>query len=174
MTAHARASDGPGPAPDDRVQAAIERAERLGIDLPWETNGRGQLIVNPPVSLAHAQRVERIAAEIRQGLPGWRIWPEVGIHTEDGLKAPDLAVARPGFEARTDPRGYLISAPALCVEVMSPSNSWTEMEAKARVYRAAGAVEVWICEETGRMRFVTAEGEAAASTLLPAMPSTLG
>ena len=173
MTAQAKAQTGSVFEPDPRVEAAIELAERLGLDTPWETNGQGQLIVNPPVGLEHAKRVERIAAEIRAALPGWRIWPEVGLHTRDGLKAPDLAVASPAFEERTDARGFLTAAPELCVQVMSSSNSWAEMMEKARLYRAAGAVEIWICDLQGRVHIHTGDGGSQRSALVPAMPDAL-
>jgi hypothetical protein len=97
--------------PDPRVEAAIEFAIGLGIDAPWETNGQGQVILNPPRGLAHAKRADRISVAIRSLLPDWRVWPGVGIHTADGVKAPDLAVAAPDFAEATDSRGFLVRAP---------------------------------------------------------------
>ena len=124
------------------VDAAIEYVMSLHLDAPWETNGQGQIIVKPPIGLLHAKRAERISTAIRDALPEWHIWPEVGLHTSDGVKAPDLSVAAPDFEERIDERGFLLSAPSLCVEVMSPSNSWEEMRHKTLLYLAAGAKEV--------------------------------
>jgi Uma2 family endonuclease len=37
-----------------------------------------------------------------------------------------------------------MSAPVMCIEVVSPSNSVKELEEKRTAYLAAGAEEVWI------------------------------
>jgi Uma2 family endonuclease len=155
------------------VDAAIEFVLSLHIDAPWETNGQGQIIVNPPIGLLHAKRVEKITAAIRAALPGWNIWPEVGLHTSDGIKAPDLSVARPDFEERVDHRGFLMIAPDLCVEVMSPSNSWEEMRHKTLLYLATGATEVWICDEAGELHFFDGAGQRAESALIAGMPNKI-
>jgi hypothetical protein len=73
--------------PDPRVQAAIEYGLSLKLDGLWETNGQGQIIVNPPIGLLHAKRADKLIAAIRTCLPDWRVWPEVETHTADGVKA---------------------------------------------------------------------------------------
>jgi Uma2 family endonuclease len=160
--------------PDPRVEAAIEFGLSLKIDAPWETNGQGQLILNPPIGLAHAKRADHIAVAIRSLLTGWRVWPEVGIHTADGVKAPDLAVAAPDFAEATDARGFLLSAPEICVEIMSPSNTWEEMRHKTLLYVAAGAKEVWVCDESGVLHFFDGTGERSASALVTGMTRSIG
>jgi Uma2 family endonuclease len=153
--------------PDPRVEAAIEFGLSLKLEGQWETNGQGQIIVNPPVGLAHAKRADRIAVAVRAALPGWQVWPEIGIHTADGVKAPDLAVAAPDFKEATDGRGFLIHAPDICVEIMSPSNTWDEMRHKCLLYLAAGAKEAWVCDEAGKLHFFDGTGEIVDSTLAP-------
>jgi hypothetical protein len=53
-----------GPArslvPDQRVEAALQYARNLKIDAPWETNGQGQILVKPPIGLAHAKHAQRL------------------------------------------------------------------------------------------------------------------
>jgi Uma2 family endonuclease len=160
--------------PDPRVEAAIEYGLSLKIDAPWETNAQGQIIVNPPVGLEHARRVDRIAVSVRAPLADWQVWPVVGIHTADGVKAPDLAIAAPGFPETTDARGFLLRAPEICVEVMSPSNTWEEMRHRALLYLASGAREVWVCDEAGILHFFDGTGERSASALAPGMVSRIG
>jgi Uma2 family endonuclease len=155
------------------VAAAIEYAMGLHIEAPWETNGRGQIIMNPPIGLSHAKRADKIGAALRARLPGWQIWPEVGLHTSDGVKAPDLSVAPPDFVESTDERGFLLAAPDLCVEVMSPSNSWEEMRHKTLLYLAAGAKEVWVCDEAGELHFFDGAGERDDSALAQGMPKRI-
>ena len=155
------------------VDAAVEFALSLELDSPWETNGQGQIIVNPPIGLLHAKRVENISSSIRSRLSGWHIWPEVGMHTSDGIKAPDLSVASPNFEETIDGRGFLLTSPDLCVEVMSPSNSWEEMRHKTLLYLAAGAREVWVCDGAGELHFFDGSGQLTKSALIPDMPTKL-
>lgn len=156
-------------APNALVEQAVDFALRLGLDARWETNGKGQIVVNPPVGLVHAKRSERIAREIRRALADWQVWTEVGLHTADGVKAPDLLAASPSFQEHVDARGFLLAAPDLCVEVMSPSNSWEEMRQKALLYLAAGATEAWVCDEGGALHFFAGNGEVAESALVPGM-----
>jgi Uma2 family endonuclease len=160
--------------PDPRVEAAIEFGLSLKLDAPWETNGQGQIIMNPPIGLVHAKRADRIAVAVRSLLPDWRVWPEVGIHTADGVKAPDLAIAAPDFAEATDPRGFLVRAPEICVAIMSPSNTWEEMRHKALLYLAAGAKEVWVCDESGVLYFFDGTAERSTSALATGMTSIIG
>lgn len=153
--------------PDPRVEAAIEYGMSLKLDVPWETNRQGQLIVNPPIGLAHAKRADRLIAAIRRGLPDWQVWPEIGVHTADGIKAPDLAVASPQFVETTDSHGFLMHAPELCVEIMSPSNTWEEMRHKVLLYLACGAQEVWVCDEQGALHMFDGSGQIGVSRLIP-------
>ena len=156
--------------PDPRVQAAIEYGFGLKLDAPWETNGRGQIIVNPPVGLLHAKRADKLIAAIRACLPDWRISPEIGIHTADGVKAPDLALASAAFTELTDAHGFLVQAPEICIEIMSPSNSWEEMRHKGLLYLAAGAMDAWVCDEAGRMHIFGGGGELPGSAIAAGLP----
>ncbi len=44
------------------------------------------------------------------------------------------------------PRGPMTLVPVLCVEVLSPSNTWTEMRNKIEEFLAAGVREVWLVD----------------------------
>jgi len=57
---------------------------------------------------------------------------------------PDAAfVSREKLQQITQP-GFMPFAPDLAVEIISPSNTVTEMDRKIRSYREAGSVQVWI------------------------------
>jgi Uma2 family endonuclease len=60
-------------------------------------------------------------------------------------------------------------APEICIEVLSASNTVDEMKAKRRLYREAGADEVWIVEQDGRVRFFEDE-EVEQSAIAPSFP----
>lgn len=76
----------------------------------------------------------------------------------------------PHFFKETNLIHLIKEAPELCVEIISPSNSAAEIEEKTRLWLSKGAKEVWVCEESGRMKFCTCRGEADKSLLFPAMP----
>src|ERR1700675_4104964 len=93
--------------PNPLVEAAIDYVTSLRLEAPWETNGQGQIIMNPPIGLPQAKRPTKINSQNKAKTGGWQVWPEVGIHTADGIKAPDLSVAAPNFVEDVDHRGFL-------------------------------------------------------------------
>lgn len=44
-------------------------------------------------------------------------------------------------------------APEICVEVKSSGNSLEEMQFKRKLYLEAKAIEVWLCNEQGEIKF---------------------
>jgi len=60
-------------------------------------------------------------------------------------------------------------APEICVEVMSDSNDWEEMHQKRQLYLRAGAREVWVVEQEGRVHFFE-EQEIERSKIAPEFP----
>ncbi|MSQ59633.1 MAG: Uma2 family endonuclease [Betaproteobacteria bacterium] len=160
--------------PNPLAEAAIEYGQSLKLDAPWETNAQGQIIMNPPIGFLHADRADKIMTAIKANLPSWRIWPELGLQTADGVKAPDLSAAPPDFAVNADGRGFLLRASVLCVEIMSPSNTWEEMRHKTLLYLAAGAKEVWVCDEDGALHFFDGSGELSQSFIAPQMPKHIG
>lgn len=105
---------------------------------------------------------------------GGEAFVECAIDTVEGTKVPDAVWMSDGFAASIDwSKASLDRAPEICVEVMSPSNLWAEMEEKVTLYLAKGAQEVWICEPDGRLRFFGHEGERERSVLVPDAPATV-
>lgn len=159
--------------PNPLVEQAIEYGLSLNIDAPWETNGQGQIIVNPPPGYRHASRVSRLDRLLARLAPDWPATSDVAIHTLDGIKGPDLTLAAPGFQPMLDARGHLLAAPDICVEIMSPSNTWEEMRHKTMLYLAAGAREVWVCDEAGQLHFFDGTGCLQQSALIAGLPFSL-
>jgi len=102
--------------PDPRVEAAIEFGLSLKIDAPWETNGQGQIIMNPPIGLAHAKRADRIAVAVRSLLPGAEV-ELVQPTTDDSGIAKYLAKRGPGMHH-------------LCLEVDDIEEMISQLKAK--------------------------------------------
>ena len=118
-----------------------------------ETDRHGHIIMSPPPAPAHGDRESEIVFQLKSLLPEGRTITDCPVSTSDGVKAPDVAWVVP--ERRQEVRSLmcLIRAPEICVEVLSPSNTLEEIEEKTALYFAAGASEVWICEEDGKIRF---------------------
>jgi len=143
-------------------------------ELPYkvETNHRGQIVLSPHKN-RHARRQKRIEKQLDALLPSGEAFQEWAIATTGGTKQADVIWASDErleeMEETGDPTTL---APEICVEVMSESNDWAEMEAKINLYREAGAEEVWVVEQDGRVRFL-ADEELERSTLAPDFPTSL-
>jgi Uma2 family endonuclease len=72
-------------------------------------------------------------------------------HAEDYL-IPEVVVTQPGFAA-TDARGYLISTPHLCVEILSPGQSESDLFRKCRRYHSWGIPHCWVIDPVAKACF---------------------
>jgi Uma2 family endonuclease len=119
-----------------------------------ELNAWGRLLMTPP-SYYHGAVQGRLC-QILAALGG-QASVEAPIATSTGVFVADVAWASPQFLALHGGETPLLSAPELCIEVVSPSNSVKELQEKVAAYIAAGAHEAWIvypqskrCEFYGR------------------------
>jgi Uma2 family endonuclease len=137
-----------------------------------ESNAFGKVIMMPPAAGEHSYRQGEIAFCLRKLLGGLAL-PECPVSTIDGVRAADVGwYSEERFERVRGQIAFEI-APEICVEVLSPDNTGPEMVAKRNLYLEAGAVEVWLCELDGRMRFFNHDGEIGASTLCAGFPATI-
>ena len=145
-------------------------------DLPGkiELNAYG-VIEMTPASNRHGLAQAEISNSLAQQLKAGRTLVECSIATSDGVRVPDVAWASSEFLARHGDITPFPTAPEICVEVRSPSNTDEEMALKTRLYLEAGATEVWIVAETGAWKVFDAQGERASSRYavrltLPTLP----
>ncbi len=133
-------------------------------DLPGkiELNAYG-VIEMSPASNRHGIKQAAIAHALTEQLRTGVAMVECSIATADGVRVPDVAWASAEFIARHGDATPFPSAPEICVEVRSPSNTEAEMAFKTRLFLAAGAVEVWIVADTGDWQIFDAQGQQAAS-----------
>jgi Uma2 family endonuclease len=106
-----------------------------------------------PASNEHGRLQYEIGKEFDRRSGGTAVM-ECSIATSDGVRVADVAwisdARRAGFGNVTPyPR-----APEVCVEILSPSNTWGEMHMKAGLYLQAGAEEVWLVHPDGERRVV--------------------
>lgn len=148
--------------------------EKIDLPFPWASNARGQVILTPNgySHSVHAARLGQIFAVIK---PEWDCGYQLGIVTADGLKEPDVVLASPEYHARhVNDQGYVTEAPEICVEVMSPSNSWQEMMDKMPLYFEIGAQEVWVVDVDGAVAFFAPGNEKLPqSRLIPDAPQSI-
>jgi Uma2 family endonuclease len=157
----------------DNVQELIEAPltrEELAIryrdlcDDPRFSNVPGKIeldlwgrMVMSPASTYHAQVQGSLCQ--RLAVLGGVAFIEPPIVTPVGLYAPDLAWAGTDFVTARRGETPFMSAPPLCIEVISPSNSRRELREKTQAYLAAGAEEVWIVyPQSERCEFHGKEG----------------
>jgi Uma2 family endonuclease len=101
----------------------------------------GRVVMSPP-SVYHGTLQARLAH--RLVALGGEPLVEVPIATPIGLFLPDVAWASAQFMSLHRGENPLMTAPELCIEVVSPSNSIKELKEKKEAYFASGAHEVWI------------------------------
>jgi Uma2 family endonuclease len=84
---------------------------------------------------------------------GGVVTTETGYVLEEGpdtLRGPDVAYTRRDPTPYREPGGFIRGAPDLAVEVISPSNTWVDIQAKVQQYFGAGGRLVWIVHPGAR------------------------
>ena len=110
----------------------------------------GELIELPPAEYTHNDVAERICDALKTALAAAhargeatelsRAHHEMGYELPDaGWLQPDVSVTHTGQKIAK----YAHGAPAIAIEVISPSNKAQDMETKVSLYFRHGAREVW-------------------------------
>ncbi|MCO5221811.1 MAG: Uma2 family endonuclease [Thermomicrobiales bacterium] len=109
-----------------------------------------------PQGRAHGRAISNLAYflmnEVRADRSGEILSGDVGFilaRNPDTVLAPDIAFVRTERLAGAGD-GYLELAPDLAIEVVSPSNSATEIARKTAIYLASGSSEVWVARPRER------------------------
>ncbi|MDR3557296.1 MAG: Uma2 family endonuclease [Syntrophobacteraceae bacterium] len=145
-------------------------------DLPFkiETNQWGEIVMTP--ATATHGLYQALINEYFAGMKdkGGRSIIECPIETSEGTKVADFAWGSGAFFKR---HGFRVTSftesPEIVVEVKSPSNSLNRMEGKKQLYFAAGAKEVWFCDEEGDMHFFSPGGKLKRSELFTEFPERI-
>ena len=147
--------------------------DKLLAALPYriESDRWGNVVMSPPPRSRHAEYQAAITVLLGTQLRGGRSMTECPIQTEEGVKAVDVAwVSNERRLSRPNDPVYLI-APEICAEVLSPSNSEEEMSERKRLFFGQGAVEFWLCDLEGQVRFFDPAGSLPQSRLCPDFPT---
>ena len=135
-----------------------------------ETDKWGNIVMSPPASGFHSFSQGRIVILLDRLMVGGYGAPECPVLTAAGVKAMDAAWVSKERFAQLPASGVYQTAPEICVEVRSPSNSFQEIQEKLQLYFGAGATECWMCDRNGQMSFYNAEGPIRRSRLCPDFP----
>jgi Uma2 family endonuclease len=139
-----------------------------------ETDRLGRILMSPPPAFTHADRQGRIADFLTSLLPHGRSLPECPLSTADGVKAIDVAWLAEARSELVERPVVLTSAPEICIEILSPSNSNAEIAERRALYFDTGAAEVWICNLDGSISFfVGPDHHQRNSVVCPAFPDKI-
>jgi Uma2 family endonuclease len=126
-------------------------------NLPFkiELNKWGKVEMSP-ASNQHGLVQGDVYTELKRKRGG-KVIIECSVQTTEGVKVADVAWISNAKYAQFGTLTPYPQSPEICVEIMSPSNSWAEMHMKASLYLAAGAKEVWIQPLNGKRLIIKPE-----------------
>ena len=114
----------------------------------------GEIRKMPPNKILHADTVENLADLLKASVDHNTVQVRVStfglVIRRDPLttRVPDIAVFVRSHVVERD--GYIHSAPALIVEVLSPANTRAERAEKLKDYESLGVPEVWVVSPEAR------------------------
>ena len=119
---------------------------------------RGELVKMPPAGRIHGKRGNRVnyslSAHVYENNLGEVYLAESGFHlasNPDHVLAPDVAfVSKEREEAAPETEGFFPGPPDLAVEVISPSDRYTEVDEKVAEWLAAGTSMVVVVNPRNR------------------------
>jgi Uma2 family endonuclease len=144
-------------------------------NLPYkiETTKSGKIEMSPATNW-HAYWQYEIAGILREQLRGQGMgFTEASIDTPEGVKVADVAWGSHEFIALNGMNTPFPKAPELCVEIISPINTKEEIDQKVRLYLEQGALEVWLCDLSGKIEMIGEPGKLEKSFIAPSFPKQL-
>ncbi len=113
----------------------------------------GELIMRSPTGWRHGRYEARFGYILQNFIEenplGEIFVGEVGIYTRrdpDTIRGADVLFISHKRLAQTQAKSFLDVAPELIVEVMSPSDRWSEVKQKLREYFDIGVIVVWVAD----------------------------
>ena len=139
---------------------------------------RGELVMMSPAGFQHGHLAAEIIALLTTFVNRHRLGVVTGSETgfqiardPDTVRAPDAAFVRTDRLPPIEPRGFFPGAPDLAVEVLSPSDRASEVNAKVRDWLEAGARRVWVVDpENQTVAVYRSPGEATILGLSETLP----
>jgi Uma2 family endonuclease len=122
-------------------------ADKSLRDLPYkiELNEYGRIEMSPS-SVLHSHLQAKLASLLNEQLGG-HSFNKLAIFTNKGIKVANVDWGSDEYFQAHKHDIAATSAPEICIEIISPSNSMKEMRAKIKLYLKAGAQEVWLASK---------------------------
>jgi len=133
----------------------------------------GHVIISPPPAANHGNLQVRIAILLDRHMGVGDVLTKCPISIADGVGAADVAWASPESMNALGNRACFSRSPEICVEILSRGNTDAEIQEKMALYFDAGAEEVWLCDNSGAMKFFAATKPVGASKLCPEFPAKI-
>jgi Uma2 family endonuclease len=118
---------------------------------------RGVLVMMSPAGAEHGKIANRIGYLLTRFVVGRRLGEVFAAETgfqigrdPDTVRAPDVAFVREAALREGIGKGFWQGAPDLAVEVLSPNDTPSEIQAKVRDWLDAGASQVWVADPAQR------------------------
>lgn len=122
---------------------------------------RGRIKPMSPTGWKHGDLVSKLDHRLREFVQQHRLGKvltgEVGIYTQrdpDTVRGADVAFISYDRLRQVTSDSFLDAAPELVVEVISPSNTWPDLEEKIDEYFEMGVERVWLVEPERRQLHV--------------------
>jgi len=138
-------------------------ADKSLQDLPYkiELNEKGNIEMSSR-SLIHSLLQGEITWLLRNKLKG-HTFTELAIQTTSGVRVSDVAWGSHQFIKKHKRELFASSAPEICVEIISPSNTSQEVFDKTQLFIEAGAQKVWLVTESGDISIYNKQGQTNSS-----------
>lgn len=151
----------------------------------WRTElVRGRTVREPAPGPVHGRLAARLAVRLGtfvENAASGVVLADTGFllaRDPDTVRAPDLSfVSNDRIPEQGYGAGFWPLGPDLAVEILSPSNTASDLQAKIGDYLAAGSREIWVLDPEARnvavygadrrVRVFTADEELDGGTLLP-------
>lgn len=109
----------------------------------------GELQILPPPKSRHTIIADRIYRALMpaEAAAGARTFPEAGYKLSTNPSSwvqPDVSMLRNERRKQIEPDGYFLGAPDLAVEVVSPSESASDLNRKVDLLLQSGSLAVWV------------------------------
>lgn len=135
------------------MQWAEVLADKSLENLPYkiELNKWGNIEMSPATN-KHSIIQSELVDLLNKKLPHGRAIVEFSIQIDKAVKVPDVVWCSKDFLKQHIKEDPCLVAPEICIEVISPSNSFAEMKRKMMLYFKSGAKEVWLVDFNGKAR----------------------
>ncbi len=143
-------------------------------NLPYkiELNQKGKIEMSP-ASNRHGWLQAKIIALLSRLQAQGTVLSECSIQTTAGVKVADVVWFSQEFWNTHVFETPFTSAPEICIEIISPSNTKKEIREKIELYTNQGALEVWTCDLQGTIVFYNAKNTLEKSNLIADFPKQL-